>query len=361
MPVAVSIITHDRVLVAFVALILALFLFISHRDKRKLKLAHSGLASLNEAITKQKRQIEEQATRLKVANKLLVRRSRQIKHMNHKLRELVKVKTADLEKTNVELLQEIQIRKSTEEEKSKLVNELLKQNKDLTEFSHITSHNLRAPIASLLGLISIMDEDSLDPYNKEILKHIRKASDNLDSITRDLNIILGVKENIDEELEFVDFKEVLNFTCQTLHRQIKDSKIEISANFSAAPVLFTIKGYMQSIFHQMLSNAIRFKRNRIAPRVELISYIMDDHLVLSIADNGLGIDMNMAESKLFTPYQGFHPSLSGKGIGLYLTKTHIEALGGHIEVHSVENQGSTFTLYFPVKKHLPVTLPAAKI
>jgi signal transduction histidine kinase len=102
---------------------------------------------------------------------------------------------------------------------------------------------------------------------------------------------------------------------------------------------------MESIFYNLISNAIKYKHPGRKPVIGVKSQIQDDYVQIEIADNGLGIDLEEHKENLFSLYKRFHSHVEGRGVGLYLVKTQVTALGGKIDVKSKEGEGTVFTLW----------------
>lgn len=242
---------------------------------------------------------------------------------------------------------DITSRKVQEQEREKLIFELLQNNKDLRQFSYVTSHNLRGPIANLLGLSSLIDNYKIkDPTLKQILDGIKKATLRFDETIRDLTDVLQVKDRPSIPREDLEIQAVYEKVIAQCEQAISESKAQIAIDFSAASSINFNKAYMESIFLNLVTNAIKY-RSPYRPLVLSISTESHEHeVILKFKDNGLGIDLKLHKDKLFRLYQRFHDHTEGKGLGLFLIKSQIEALGGSIEIESVVGEGTLFILKF---------------
>ncbi len=120
-------------------------------------------------------------------------------------------------------------------------------------------------------------------------------------------------------------------------------------NFEKAPYLFAIRPMVQSIFYNLVSNALKYR----SPNRELVvsarSYLVHpDKTIIEISDNGLGINLKTQRENLFRLYKRFHHHVPGKGLGLYLVKTQLEIMGGKVEIESELDKGTMFRLILPV-------------
>ncbi|MBD0255250.1 MAG: HAMP domain-containing histidine kinase, partial [Cytophagales bacterium] len=240
----------------------------------------------------------------------------------------------------------INARKQAEAEQTKLIAELSAKNRDLEQFAFITSHNLRAPVANLLGLIDLYnDADPNDPINAVVIEQVGQATGKLDEIIRDLNDLLAVRKQVLQPPETVRFAEVLDSIRQSLHLQLQQAGALLETHFEAESVE-AVRSYVQSIVFNLLSNALKYRSPDRTLRVRIGTRREDGYVRLSVADNGLGIDLEKHGPKLFGLYRRFHSHVEGKGLGLHLIKTQIEALGGKITLESREGAGTTFNIYF---------------
>src|SRR5690606_20168153 len=118
------------------------------------------------------------------------------------------------------------------------------------------------------------------------------------------------------------------------------------------PSVYLPKVYAESILHNFISNALKYRSTERQPKVEVRSWEEGEDIFLSVSDNGLGMDLKRVVDKLFGLYKTFHFHKQAKGMGLYLTKMQVEALGGDISVQSELGNGSTFTVCLPKSRML---------
>jgi signal transduction histidine kinase len=135
-----------------------------------------------------------------------------------------------------------------------------------------------------------------------------------------------------------------------LRDKIAEANATIKFDFSLAKKCYCIPAYLDSIFYNLISNAIKYRAPDRDPIITLRSAIELGKMVLTIQDNGSGIDLEKQKNKIFNLYQRFHHNVEGKGMGLFLVKTQIEALHGNIEIESQPNKGTTFRISLPLKE-----------
>jgi len=122
--------------------------------------------------------------------------------------------------------------------------------------------------------------------------------------------------------------------------------IEIKYDFSEIDGFLTLRGYLYSIFYNLISNSIKYRRKEINCRIEIKSHLTKNKLELTFSDNGMGINLKKSGDLIFGLYRRFHSTAEGKGLGLFMVKTQVEALGGKISVQSLENIGTEFKIEF---------------
>jgi len=225
--------------------------------------------------------------------------------------------------------------------------ELVKQNSELMQFSYTISHNLRGPIARLLGLTHLSEMSGSAHVDKEtgvIMNHIKTSAEDLDKVITDLNKVIDNRNAVQKKqhVEFIhEFKEVQKL----LNISEKMKKENFHIDFSEVPSIYTVKAILNSILYNLISNAIKFRSTKQKLLVSVTSFKKDDYVGIQVEDNGLGIDLALFQQDLFKMYKRFHNHLEGKGLGLYLIKSQAESLNGFVEVASEPNVGTAFRVF----------------
>ncbi|WP_233871454.1 PAS domain S-box protein [Dyadobacter sp. CY323] len=229
----------------------------------------------------------------------------------------------------------------------KYTDELITSNKGLEQFSYIVSHNLRAPVANIIGLAELVNQDTYpmevkQQFVNEILVNVKR----LDDVVSDLNSILQVKRGVSEKRERVSLQQVIDEISSSIQNIIEKENVRIETDFSTVGELFTLKSYLHSILSNLIMNSIKYRRKDIDPVITIKSSLDQDQVGLSLRDNGMGIDLAGKGAQLFGLYKRFHYHVEGKGMGLFMVKTQVEMLGGKIAVNSAVNQGTEFKVEF---------------
>jgi signal transduction histidine kinase len=244
-------------------------------------------------------------------------------------------------------------RKKSEEEllRSKqdleaLAIKLQEQNRQLDEFAHIISHNLRSPVGNIKALISLLDADSTLLDYQQIFEKIKTVSHNLGETMNELMETLKVKTDTDIPRVELRFKEIFDKVIQSLEGDLIHCSASVTFDFNDAPKLYYSKAYLESIFQNLLSNALKYASPKRKPEIKVTTSKVSTGIELRVQDNGLGIDMAKHGNKLFGLHKTFHTHKDAKGVGLFLVKTQVEALGGSIKAESEVDVGTTFIIRF---------------
>ncbi|OIQ16994.1 PAS domain S-box protein [Lacinutrix sp. MedPE-SW] len=235
--------------------------------------------------------------------------------------------------------------RSSKENLELLAKKLKTQNIQLADFAHITSHNLRAPVSNLNSLIDMYFMCDKEEDKQDVFKKFQKV---ITHLTETLNILVNALKIKKEKasLNPVRFSETLNKTKELLAAQIIVTGAEITSDFTEINKISYNKIYFESIFLNLVENAIKYRAKDRAPKIHLRTKLVDNHIVLEIEDNGLGINLDRHKHKIFGLNKVFHRHPEAKGVGLFMTKLQIESLGGKITVESTVDKGSKFIINF---------------
>lgn len=230
--------------------------------------------------------------------------------------------------------------------------ELIRQNNELQQFSYTISHNLRGPVASLTGLLHLINHSELNEDNREILQRLTDSVKTLDVTIKDLSNIIDIRNDISRVRQKISLENELIVIKTLLKKDIEDHQVSIETYFQDEPFIYSVKPMLHSVLYNLVSNGIKYRSMERKPVITIKSTSNADHIKLTVADNGLGIDMQNFGPKLFGLYKRFHLHTEGRGLGLFLVKLQVEALEGKIEVESVLHEGTKFTLTFPNPKDI---------
>lgn len=238
--------------------------------------------------------------------------------------------------------------KEAEEEKETLLNELVKSNLELKQFSYITTHNLRAPLTNLVSICDIIQPgNGTDALTVQLIDAFKTSTHHLNETLNDLIEILIIKDNRNIQKDQLTFEEIFKKTTESLSLILLEKQVIFNADFSAAPSVIFTNAYLESVFLNLITNAIKYGHPERNPIITIrTSKEPNGNVKLTFSDNGIGMNMALAKDKIFGLYKKFHKNTDSKGIGLYLIHSQITSLGGKIEVESELNIGTTFTIFF---------------
>ncbi|GAB2705615.1 hypothetical protein GCM10027037_34380 [Mucilaginibacter koreensis] len=253
-------------------------------------------------------------------------------------------------KRQIAIHTDITERKKAEQELKKFAQDLYKRNKELQQFGYIVSHNLRSPVANIIGIANIMELDKHNPETIDIcIKNLQATVHSLDTVIRDLSEILSAMDaSVELSKESIDLNQMLTGITTDLREAIHKAGVGIQINGTVGEFK-SHKVYLHSIFYNLISNAIKYRSEK-PPVIDITIAPTAESVIIKVADNGVGIDLKKHQENLFKPYKRFNRTVDGKGLGLFLVKSHVEALNGTISIESEPGKGTAFTLVLPLNK-----------
>ncbi|GEL11380.1 histidine kinase [Flavobacterium glycines] len=250
----------------------------------------------------------------------------------------------------VSIQRDVTEEKNQEKEKEQLIKELTQNNKDLKQFSYITSHNLRAPMSNLTGLLNLIEDIPIeDPELKEIINGFNKSTHLLNETIEDLTKVMIIKDNTSIQKENISLKDIFENVFSQLTNQIELYKPILRLDLDSVSLLNTNKAYLESILLNLMTNSLKYSSKDRLLKITIIAQQTGNTIKLIFKDNGIGIDLTKNKDKVFGLYQRFHDYPDSKGLGLYLVKSQVEAMKGTIGIESQVNKGTTITLTFKNK------------
>ncbi|GAA4309607.1 ATP-binding protein [Nibribacter koreensis] len=228
------------------------------------------------------------------------------------------------------------------------------KNAQLEDFAYIISHNLRSPLANIKGLHQFYVEEPSEETSAYVMDSIKRISDNIGETLDDLNVILETHLVQQLPQEEVHLEELIQKETQNLEAILEQTQAKVVQQLDV-PTIYMPKLYLQSILHNFISNALKYRSPERPPVITIKSWRTENTLHLSVQDNGIGMDLEKMGGKLFGLYKVFHKTDQSKGLGLYLTKMQVKALGGTITVDSKPGVGTTFTVHFNQINYTPET------
>ena len=241
-------------------------------------------------------------------------------------------------------------------DRMKVLRDLEKMNASHETFIYAVSHDLKAPLANIEGLVQHLNQVSGkllencaadNAEQRTVAAMLEKSVKSMRGIIEELADIAKIEGNYKETVETVRFESILRQVEMTIKDNIIDSKASIRYAIEEPTIEFSRKN-LRSILYNLLSNAIKYKSPDRAPEIQIKTLKANGFVQVSVKDNGLGISEDKKDL-IFTPFTRFEKEKEGTGIGLYLVKKIIENAGGEIIVHSTVGEGSEFIVYLKPK------------
>lgn len=241
---------------------------------------------------------------------------------------------------------DISVLKQKENELRELIDVTSQQNKKLVNFAHIVSHNLRSHSANFSMLLELLQGEQDPEETRRIVGMLCSASDNLMETLENLNEVVAINAQNNVKMTPVRPRQIAKRVEESLAAYLGANQAVLINDIPENTVVRAVPAYMESILTNFITNSVRYRHPDRNPEIRLSAKRKGHKLVLSIADNGLGMDLNKYGDKLFGMYKTFHDHPKAKGIGLYITKNQIEAMKASVMACSEVGQGTTFNIYF---------------
>jgi len=270
---------------------------------------------------------------LKEANRIIEEQNEELNVKNEQLGHFV-------EKTNEDLM---------------AVNHTLRRrNEELEQFSYALSHNLRGPVASILGLANLIRSADQQTIN-EIKERIVVTAENMDEIIHGLSGILDTYDtDARNEPSMINIKEEVAEVIGSLQNHIHRIKASVNVDINPDLYLSVPHGYFNTILYNLIHNSIRFHKPEGTPEISIYAEIkLNGYATIHVQDNGLGMDLIRHRTEIFKMSKRFHEEPQGNGLGLYLVKKMVDQVEGKIDVESKPMQGTKFSVHIPVGTKKP--------
>jgi two-component system CheB/CheR fusion protein len=227
---------------------------------------------------------------------------------------------------------------------------LIRINADLDNFAHTASHDLLGPLTNIELSIGAMNRKVTDPNLSRFLSIVNSSIKKFSLLIKEIGNIAKVENDL-LPAEMIELEEIIKDIEWSLESKIESSGAKIIRDLKVKHILFSKKN-MRSIIYNLVSNGIKFKQDG-PPLINISTTMTDDHVLLTVQDNRMGIPEDGIE-KIFDMYGRLHHRVEGNGIGLYLAKKIINAANGNIIVESEPGKGSKFMIYFKTEPELQV-------
>ena len=230
--------------------------------------------------------------------------------------------------------------------------ELKRINEELDNFVYTASHDLKAPISNLEGLLNLLYEKSVGKLSERLLplfQMMKKQVESLKDIIHDLSDVGRIQRDAVENFEVVDIAQIYEEFEITHQELIEKTGVEIHTIFKQSQVFFSIR-LLRSLLHNLLENAIKYRGANRKPYVKVKTYQEMDDFVLTVEDNGIGIEPEYINN-IFGMFTRYNRDQDGTGIGLYMVKRIAEKYQGKVEVTSQVGKGSLFKVVLALQRN----------
>jgi PAS domain S-box-containing protein len=232
--------------------------------------------------------------------------------------------------------------KSAEEKARKLSSLSKDLNAKLANFTHIVSHNIRSNTSNMSMLIDLIEDTNNTSEKKEYFNLLKQSNNKLSETISHLNETIDLQFTSKKRKIEINIHTEINKVLNTFREQIVVEKITVELNIIKDLQLNTIPTYFESIISNLISNAIKYKSTDRRPFIKISAKKEKKKTVITIEDNGIGIDLSKNKEKIFGMYKTFHGNSDAIGLGLFMTKNKVNVLGGTIEAESKRKEGSVF-------------------
>lgn len=242
------------------------------------------------------------------------------------------------------VFQNIDFEKKRELRLQKSIDLIEKHNERLYNFAHIVSHNLRSHVSNLQLTADLFETDSLNIGQKELFANFPSIAANLDTTIQHLHEVVTIQTESDIKREEIDLQKVFNRVVSSIKQLVQQHDVVFYTEFSEVEKVHYIPAYLESMLLNFITNAIKYRKPDVRPEIRVFTYEEDKKKYLVVQDNGIGIDMDLHGKKVFQLYKTFHNNPDAVGLGLFLTRNQVEAVGGKIFVESKVGKGCKFTV-----------------
>ncbi len=234
--------------------------------------------------------------------------------------------------------------KKAQEKIDKLYSLSKIQNLKLLDFTHIISHNIRSNTSNMTMLLELIEDTNSDIEKQEYFSLLKQSNKKLSDTIHFLNETINIQLNSKAKKYKLNVKSEIEKTLVSINKLFLDKNVEIQTEVKTELEINTIPAYFESILFNLIANAIKYKAPARKAVVRIVAEKNENKIIISVSDNGVGIDLKLNKDKIFGMYKTFHGNDDAVGLGLFMTKNHVEALGGKIEVKSEINVGSEFKI-----------------
>lgn len=241
---------------------------------------------------------------------------------------------------------DIHDRKAMEQERKRTMEIISAQNGRLLNFAHIVSHNLRSHTGNIQMLLDMITHETDERERQKMMQMLVINTANLQQTLTHLNDVVDVHNNKEYNKKTLNLHREIHRMLDVLSLSLRQVNAKLSIDVDESISIKYDPAYLESILLNLLTNSIKYRHESRDLHIGIKVYELKGTAVLEISDNGIGIDLELHGHKLFGMYKTFHDNNDARGIGLFLVKNQVDAMGGKIEARSKVNEGTTFKIEF---------------
>jgi len=247
------------------------------------------------------------------------------------------------------ITQDVTVEKMAEKQLKEFAQITSEQNNSLTNFAHMVSHDLRSHATNLSVLTSFLEDEKDENEKKQILTMLKNAAEGLNSTVFNLNeVVLATDTNIRDKMMGINLLDSIYSVQNNISVLFLEKKGHCIIDVDPEQVITVVPAYLDSILLNLFTNSLKYSSSSRNPVIKITSKLEKNELVMTFSDNGKGIDIEKFGGSIFGMNKTFHRNKDARGVGLYITKNQINAMGGSISVESEVNVGTTFVLKFKI-------------
>ncbi len=240
------------------------------------------------------------------------------------------------------------VNQTIEEQHAKLV----KYNKELEQFTYVATHDLKSPLANIQGYLDLIEIDLVNPSPDVLdsMKWLKYSVSEARNVISELTNALKARNNKEELLKPINLEDLVEGILSGMRAKILNSKIVFICDFTEINEFMYYPVALRSILQNIISNAIQYSSTVPFPEIKITTNYSVNEVLISVEDNGVGIDLETNESKVFGLFKRIQNDESGSGIGMYIVNKLLENYGGKLLLKSELGKGSEFTVVIPFEK-----------
>jgi PAS domain S-box-containing protein len=222
---------------------------------------------------------------------------------------------------------------------------LEEQNNDLKQFTYIATHDLKSPILTVQGHFEFL-KTQFENRNKDSQESIEMIDEELNKFNNTIQALaeaIKLRENKIDTVK-INLNEVFQNLMPYYQNEVKSLNGQISIDIAENSTVLGTSIYIKSIIQNLISNAIKYRSKSRNISINISTKLQGKYILLTIEDNGLGIDLKLHEHRLFKMFNQFHDHSDGSGMGLYMVNYMVNKINGKLNLESKVEVGTKFSI-----------------